>query len=140
MLVALDTNHLTEWVQNSEIGLRLQEHCHARGAVVFTSIITSQESAEGWFAWINRRQPGQDQVPFYELCQRSLNALQEMGMLAFDYEAALRFEALKSQRLRVGTMDLKIAAICLANDAVLLSRNLVDFEKIPDLRIENWFD
>jgi tRNA(fMet)-specific endonuclease VapC len=37
-------------------------------------------------------------------------------------------------------MDLKIAAICLAHDATLLSRNLRDFEKVPDLRTENWLD
>lgn len=37
-------------------------------------------------------------------------------------------------------MDLKIAAICIAHDAMLLSRNLVDFEKVPGLRVENWLD
>ena len=35
-------------------------------------------------------------------------------------------------------MDLKIAAIALAGDAVLLAANLRDFEKVPMLRIENW--
>jgi tRNA(fMet)-specific endonuclease VapC len=35
-------------------------------------------------------------------------------------------------------MDLKIAAIALANDATLLTRNLSDFRKIPGLRIEDW--
>lgn len=42
--------------------------------------------------------------------------------------------------MRIGTMDLKIAAICLAHDATLLTRNLVDFEKVPGLRVENWLD
>jgi len=35
-------------------------------------------------------------------------------------------------------MDLKIAAIAIANDATLLSRNLRDFGKVPDLRVEDW--
>jgi tRNA(fMet)-specific endonuclease VapC len=35
-------------------------------------------------------------------------------------------------------MDLKIAAICLANDATLLTRNSTDFGKVPALRTENW--
>ena len=47
---------------------------------------------------------------------------------------------LESQHVRVGTMDLKIASICLAHDALLLSRNLVDFEKVPELRVANWLD
>lgn len=37
-------------------------------------------------------------------------------------------------------MDLKIAAICLAHDAMLLTRNLSDFRHIPGLRVENWLD
>jgi tRNA(fMet)-specific endonuclease VapC len=43
-------------------------------------------------------------------------------------------------KIRIGTMDLKIASICLAHDALLLSRNRVDFEKVPGLRVENWLD
>ena len=49
-------------------------------------------------------------------------------------------ENLKRQRLRCGTMDLKIAAICLVHDGLLLTRNLSDFAKIPGLRVENWLD
>ena len=37
-------------------------------------------------------------------------------------------------------MDLKIAAICIAHDPLLLTRNLVDFEKVPGLQVENWLD
>ena len=37
-------------------------------------------------------------------------------------------------------MDLKIAAICIAHDALLPTRNLVDFAKAPGLRVENWLD
>jgi predicted nucleic acid-binding protein len=33
---------------------------------------------------------------------------------------------------------LKIAAICSVHDATLLSSNLVDFEQVPGLRVEDW--
>jgi tRNA(fMet)-specific endonuclease VapC len=35
-------------------------------------------------------------------------------------------------------MDLKIAAIVLAQDATLLTRNLPDFRKVPRLKIADW--
>ena len=40
--------------------------------------------------------------------------------------------------IRIGAMDLKIASIALANNATLLSRNLKDFGKVPDLKVEDW--
>jgi tRNA(fMet)-specific endonuclease VapC len=140
MLVALDTNHFTAWVEESDAGIQLKAKCQQQEAAVFTTIVTSQESAEGWFALIRRKPSGQAQVPYYGLYHRSLDEMQELGLLAFDFEAAIRFEYLKKQLPRIGTMDLKIAAICLAHDAMLLSRNRVDFEKVPGLRIENWLD
>jgi tRNA(fMet)-specific endonuclease VapC len=34
-------------------------------------------------------------------------------------------------------MDLKIASIAIANEAILVSRNLKDFEKVPDLTVQD---
>ena len=35
-------------------------------------------------------------------------------------------------------MDLKIAAIVIAQNGILLSKNLKDFRKVPGLRVEDW--
>ena len=35
-------------------------------------------------------------------------------------------------------MDLKIASIALAHDAIVLTRNRVDFEQVPNLQVEDW--
>ena len=41
-------------------------------------------------------------------------------------------------KLRIGMSDLKIAAIAISQNGTLISRNLNDFKKVPDLRIEDW--
>ena len=56
----------------------------------------------------------------------------------FDARAAAEFQWLRSLKLRIGTMDLKIAAIVLRHGATLLSANLRDFRQVPDLTVEDW--
>jgi tRNA(fMet)-specific endonuclease VapC len=61
-------------------------------------------------------------------------------ILPWDQEAVDAFNRLRAQGTRVGTQDMKIAAIALAHDALLLTRNAVDFARVPGLRFENWLD
>lgn len=140
MFAVLDTNHFSEMALHSERGASLQRRLTASGAQVFTTIVTPQEAFEGWFALINRQSAGRDQIRAYAQFQHSIALLMKLTILPFDGEAADHFHRLQSERVRIGTMDLKIAAICLAHDATLLTRNLVDFEKVPGLRVENWLD
>jgi predicted nucleic acid-binding protein len=69
---------------------------------------------------------------------RNLQARLDHLDSSFDERAATEFQRLRRSRLRIGTMDLKIAAIVLAHDATLLSRNLSDFRKVPGLKVEDW--
>jgi len=57
--------------------------------------------------------------------------------LPYDEAAARTFEMIKRKE-SVGTMDLKIAAIFLANEVTLPTRNLSDFQRVPNLRAEDW--
>ena len=59
-------------------------------------------------------------------------------VLTFDEAAAQTFEELRTQRVRVGTMDLRIASIALSRDFTVWTRNMVDFQQIPGLRVEDW--
>jgi len=38
----------------------------------------------------------------------------------------------------LGNMDLRIAAIVLVEKAILVTRNLRDFKRVPGLEIVNW--
>jgi tRNA(fMet)-specific endonuclease VapC len=59
-------------------------------------------------------------------------------VLPFDDLAAVELQRLRSLRLKMGPMDMKIAAVALSNRATLLTRNLVDFRQVPELRVEDW--
>ena len=61
-----------------------------------------------------------------------------MQLLSFDRKAAEVYDGLNHQKLRVGSMDLRIVAIAIANQMTLLTQNTVDFERIPGLSIEDW--
>jgi tRNA(fMet)-specific endonuclease VapC len=140
MFVVLDTNHFREMAEASVLTANLDRRITQQHAEVFLSIITVQEAVGGWLARINSLQAGQNQIASYASFQRTISAFQQFDILPFDAEAAVIFHRLKSVHPRTGTMDLKIAAICLAHDAMLLTRNLADFQHIPGLCVENWLD
>jgi tRNA(fMet)-specific endonuclease VapC len=140
MFLVLDTNHYTALTEDTSLGRKAQRRIDASELEVFISIIAVQEIAQGWLALINRRKSGRDQVHAYSRFQHSIETLNKLTILPFDDAAADVFEGLRAKRLRVGTMDLKIAAICLAHDAVLLTQNFADFEVVPGLRVENWLE
>lgn len=103
-------------------------------------MITVQEITQGWLAAINREPAGPKQIHAYSRFLHSILGFSKINVLPFDDDSADKLLKLQSQRIRIGTMDLKIAATCIAHDALLLSRNLVDFEKVPGFRVENWLD
>jgi tRNA(fMet)-specific endonuclease VapC len=140
MFAVLDTNHFSALVAKGPLAIALSRRASERDADLFTTIITGQEVIQGWLAAINRKQAGTDQVFGYARFIGALKDFQRITVLGFDAEAAVVFHQLQKQQIRIGTMDLKIAAICLAHEALLLTRNRLDFDKVPGLRVENWLD
>jgi tRNA(fMet)-specific endonuclease VapC len=48
------------------------------------------------------------------------------------------FDSLRAQRVRIGAFDLRIAAIALSHNLIVISRNLTDFRQVPGLQVEDW--
>src|SRR4051812_45785388 len=92
----------------------------------------------GWLAAIAKeRQPRRQIAPYRELAGL-FEFFAEFTIVPFDDAAVTLFEGFG--RIRIGTSDRKIAAIALANKALLLTANRRDYERIPGLRFENWMD
>ena len=70
----------------------------------------------------------------------SVPFFRKWDILPLDSAAADAFEQIRSQKIRIGSQDLKIAAIALTRDALLLSANLRDFRRVPGLRVESWLE
>lgn len=105
---------------------------------VAVSIISYEEQMRGWMAEIARMQSVDRQLDAYSRLDRMREYYCFTPVLAFDEEAIIQFQSLWLRRLRVGTMDLKIAATALANTATLITRNSSDFGKVSGLTVEDW--
>ena len=92
----------------------------------------------GWMSHLAQARTLARQVDAYRRLKEFLDRYMKITVLEFDEAAAEEFNRLKQSRLRIGTMDLKIATIALAWSATLLSRNLRDFNRLTGLRVEDW--
>jgi tRNA(fMet)-specific endonuclease VapC len=50
------------------------------------------------------------------------------------------FTRFRNSGIKIGTMDLKMACIAMANNVLFLTANRRDFGQVPGLRFENWLD
>lgn len=138
-MLILDTDHLVEYQKGtSPEALRLQERLEQTVEPYSTSIITVEEIMRGWLAAIRRSPDPFRQINAYSKLRQLFRFFATWHVIDWTTTSAAEFTALKAARTRVGTMDLKIASIAIANDATLLSRNLNDFQNVPGLRVVDW--
>jgi tRNA(fMet)-specific endonuclease VapC len=108
-------------------------------ADIGTSVITVQEQMRGWQAALARARNHQQIAHAYAmLVTRLLPVWTRFSVLSFTEPGILRFEQLRSMRLHVGLMDLRIAAIAVENGMTVVTRNQRDFKRVPGLTIEDW--
>jgi tRNA(fMet)-specific endonuclease VapC len=69
----------------------------------------------GWLSYIVKAQTIEQQVEAYKQLKRQLTNYCAIPILEFDGQAAQEFQHLRKTYPRLGTMDLKIASIALAN-------------------------
>jgi tRNA(fMet)-specific endonuclease VapC len=105
---------------------------------ITTTIINFEKQMRGWLSFIAKASTLERQVVAYERLQRFLDNYRSALVLPFEEVAAIQYARLRGQKLKLASMDLKIAAITIANDALLISRNLSDFSLVPDLRVADW--
>jgi tRNA(fMet)-specific endonuclease VapC len=105
---------------------------------IATTVVTYEEQTRGWMAYKARAKNISQEIDAYAKLSQHIQNYRTIKVLDFDHVAAAELQRLRRLRIRIGTMDLRIAAITLVQDATLLTRNLVDFRKVPGLKVEDW--
>lgn len=132
----LDTDTVTLQQANRATVLRRLERMPP--TQVFTTVITLREQIRGRLAVIDRVEEDAALVQAYTQLQATINYFRQVHVLPFTNDALLKLQQLRRQKVRIGTQDLRIAAIVLSIDGILVTSNLRDFARVPGLRIENW--
>src|SRR5262245_21365911 len=132
-MILLDTDHLTllKYPANPQCQALMARMEASPDQQIGTTIISVEEQWRGWFAVIARRKDVHRQVAAYQELVALHDFLSGWTVVPFDESDAERFEQLRATGVRIGSMDLKIAAIALIHDALVLSANLQDFQKVP---------
>jgi tRNA(fMet)-specific endonuclease VapC len=104
----------------------------------FVPIISFQEQIAGWNALLNRTKERSTIVFVFQMFERIVNDFARAQILSFDDRAATLFDELRSRKIRIGTSDLRIASIAMSRGMILLTRNTIDFARVPGLSCEDW--
>jgi tRNA(fMet)-specific endonuclease VapC len=135
-----DTDHISIIQRRTqpEFGRLTQRTNQHPPTAFYFPIISFHEQTLGANAYIQRARTVADVVRGYGMFQQILADFAGAQVLPFDPAAAAAFDTLRSQQVRIATMDLRIAAVALANGKTLLTRNRRDFQQVPGLNLEDW--
>lgn len=133
-LHVLDTDHISLH-QREHLPLKNRLRLLSKDDVVIT-VISVEEQMKGRLAYLNRQ--GVNLAQAYALVAGTAEFFCKFRILPFRDSAREIYEDLHRQKIRVGKLDLRIAAIVIDQNAILLTRNRKDFELVPGLRFEDW--
>ena len=132
----LDTDHVSLFQQNYPI---LTERINAvNPEEIGVTVITLEEQFYGRLNGIRRANSPEKLISAYAKLSATWNYFATVNLLDFDLDASNCFAELLRQKIRIGTQDLRIAAVVMSRNAILVTRNRRDFERVPGLRFEDW--
>jgi tRNA(fMet)-specific endonuclease VapC len=135
-LYVLDTDILSLYENDHPI-VRPRVDAHHWHELAIT-VVTIEEGLAGWYTLLRRAKRRDQWPPLYEQLAKKVDFLARWQKLLFTLTAIAQYEHLLTLRLNVGRNDLRIAAITLEHGGILVSRNLRDFQRIPNLIVEDW--
>ncbi len=103
--------------------------------------LTQIEMREGRYNGIRGAANKEQLLRAWQLLQDTESFLSRFVILPLDEAAATVFDRLVKMKLgKISRHDLLIACIALSRNAALVTHNVKDFKRVPNLRIEDWID
>ncbi len=139
-MFVLDTDHIgiLQRQRGAEFDTLIANLSKCDPLEIFTSIVSFHEQINGWTKYIKGSSDTSRTVRGYSQLEQILTDFANAQVLPFSSTAAEVFDDLRTRKIRVATMDLRIASIVISSQMTLLTRNAVDFERIPNINIEDW--
>ena len=132
----LDTDHISLY-QRGDLNV-INRLSSANPKNLAVTVISLEEQMYGRLSEIKKATSAISLITAYSRLEITLDYFKSVQVLPFDQNAHTTFESLIRQKLRVGTQDLRIAAIALSVNGIVVTRNQKDFGKVPNLQVENW--
>jgi len=110
----------------------------ANSEEIAITIITVEEQLRGQLNIVRQASSTNKLVSAYTKLRDTLNYISSNRVLDFSQNAATCYAELLRQKIRVSTQDLRIAAIALSANGILIRRNRRDFVNVPGLNFEDW--
>jgi tRNA(fMet)-specific endonuclease VapC len=92
----------------------------------------------GRLAQIRSAKSDADLLTAYRQLRETVHWLSRFRILDYDAPAHQTFNALLQQKLRIGTQDLRIAAVARSLGVTLITRNWNHFGQVAGLNLEDW--
>ncbi|MDM8516792.1 type II toxin-antitoxin system VapC family toxin [Desulfobacterales bacterium HSG16] len=121
----LDTDHISLFQRNHPAVVA--KILKTSADKLATTIITAEEQLRGRLNRVRKARNDEEIVRAYNNLSATLLYFNSITVIVFDEKPQAIFRKLRKQKIRVGTQDLRIAAIGLANDATIVTRNRKDF-------------
>jgi tRNA(fMet)-specific endonuclease VapC len=122
--------------------LLVNQRLATAGNNAVVSIITVHEVFNGWVARINSAKTIDETIFLYGKLSKALTLFRKVRVLDFDENAAEQLTLLLQQHPNLNKSklqkDMRIAAIALANNATVVTRNQRDFSLVPGLTLIDW--
>jgi tRNA(fMet)-specific endonuclease VapC len=135
-LYLLDTDTLSLLQEGQAAVVGHVGACAAENIAI--TVVSVEEQLSGWYRRLRRAKKPEELAKVYERLTAAVCSLSRLPILTFSEAAIHRSKALQASKLNVRKMDLCIAAIALEARAILVTRNVRDFERIPNLIVEDW--